>query len=77
MANEQTIGHCPNCGEAAIRTGNEIACTSCDTIFVISAKKEATVKSIGFEERLKKIEDKVFAEPQQPKIESSNNEDDL
>lgn len=38
---------CPNCGQPAIRAGNEITCESCDAVFVITKKQGAKVKELG------------------------------
>lgn len=64
MSKEQPrVGYCPNCGLAAIQTGNEVACEVCDVVYTVSEKKAAVVSSLGIEDRFKRIEDKVFAEP--------------
>ena len=74
----KSIRQCPNCGKPAIYAGNEIACEQCDSIFTVTEKQAAKVKSIGIEERLKKCEDKLFPpEPKdEPKDEPKSDEGD-
>jgi len=62
---------CPNCQQPAIRTGNEIACETCDATFVITKKQGAKVKQIGISERIDLLEKEVFAEksPAEPESE--------
>jgi len=85
---------CPNCQQPATQIGNEITCDACDAIFTITKKNGAKVKKLGpiqdHEERLKKIEAKIFieepeSEPQEPQggddddgpePEPENNKDD-
>lgn len=63
---EQKAITCPNCQGPAIKTGNEIACETCDATFVITKKQGAKVKQLGIAERLDRLEDEVFAEPAEP-----------
>lgn len=63
-----TIQPCPNCQRDAIRVGNKITCEACDAIFEIKKTGAAQVKKVGpyadLLERVKKIEGKVFGEPE-------------
>lgn len=82
MAEEKPKGvSCPNCQGPAIRTGNEIACEACDAIFVITKMNGAKVRKLGpiqdHEDRLKKIEAKIFIdEPELDPQEQQGGEDD-
>lgn len=71
---------CPNCQGPAIRSGNEIACEGCDAIFTITKKDGAKVKKVGqiqdHEDRLKKIEGKLFAEEPEPQDQPGGENDD-
>jgi len=77
---KQQARFCPNCLGPAIRTGNEVACEACDAIFVITKKNGAKVKKLGpiqdHEDRLKKIEAKIFIDEPEPEPEPQGGEDD-
>jgi len=72
--------HCPNCQGPATRTGNEITCDACDAIFAITKKNGAKVKKLGpfqdHEERLKKIESRIFPEEPEPQVQQGGEDDD-
>jgi len=68
---QSKIGHCPSCGQPAIRTGNKIECEACDAIFTVT-QEGAKVKELGpiedHERRLRTLEgrsdkDKPAGEP--------------
>lgn len=83
MANEKSKAvTCPNCAGPAIRSGDEIACEQCNAIYEIKKKpagEEKKVKSLGIEDRLTKIESRLFGDKgeQKPDESEAESEDDL
>lgn len=68
---EAKASFCPSCQGLAMKTGNEIACESCDAVFIITKKDGARVKEMGpiadHEERITALEGKApKAEEQEP-----------
>ena len=72
--------YCPNCQGPATRTGNEITCETCDATFTITKKDGAKVKKLGpiqdHEDRLKKIEAKIFVDEPEPQEQPAGGDDE-
>ena len=72
------VVNCPNCQGPAIWSGNEITCAQCDAIFTITKKNGAKVKKLGpiqdLDERVKKIEAKIFIE--EPEVQQVDEDDE-
>ena len=67
MSKEPEI-YCPNCGQLAIKEGNEITCEHCDVVFTITRKEGAKVKQLGsiedHEKRISLLESRNPPEPE-------------
>lgn len=80
MTEESKITFCPNCQQPATRTGNEIACESCDAVFVIKQKEGIKVKQVGpiedLRKRVERLESLVPGEEPEPKPEPNEQHTD-
>jgi hypothetical protein len=78
--NKSKIVFCPNCQEAAIRTGNEIVCEHCDAVFEITRKQGPKLKKLGpledLAKRVEKLESFMPAESAKPEPDKNGSDAD-